>query len=110
MERSFHSLAMSSLLDQLKAGALGEPDYAAVEPFANVWHTWSSWSYLKGYLETAGRAPFVPKDREELRVLMDAFRLEKALSELEHALHHPPAPVEVPLHGIEQILALSSHA
>jgi len=110
MSRSFHSLAMRSLLDQLKTGALGEPDYAAVEPFANVWHTWSSWSYLKGYLETAGRAPFVPKDREELRVLLDAFRLEKALSELEHALHHAPEPVEVPLHGIEQILALSSHA
>ena len=40
-----------------------------MEPFANVWHAWSSWAYLKGYLETAGKAPFVPKSQDELKVL-----------------------------------------
>ena len=87
---SFHYHAMTALHEQLKAGALGERDYEAVEPFANLWHTWSAWSYLKGYLETVGKAPFAPKDREELRVLFDAFRLEKALRQLETALTTGP--------------------
>jgi maltose alpha-D-glucosyltransferase/alpha-amylase len=100
---SFHTLAMTALFEQLRAGALGERDYRAVEPFANVFHTWSSWAYLKGYLETAGRAPFAPKDRDELRVLLDAFRLEKALSLLEHALYQRPDLIRVHLHAIEQV-------
>src|SRR5262249_13378074 len=87
---SFHKLAMTALREQLKAGALGERDYATVEPFANLWHTWSAWSYVGGYLETAGRAPFAPKDRDELGVLLESFRLEKALSQLESALVHRP--------------------
>ena len=74
----------------LKAGALGERSYEDVEPFANVWHTWSSWAYLKGYLDAAGKAPFVPKSHDELKVLVDAFRLEKALWELEHDFYHRP--------------------
>jgi maltose alpha-D-glucosyltransferase/alpha-amylase len=110
MTLSFHSMAMTGLLEQLKAGALGERDLASVEPFANVWHTWSVWAYVKGYLETAGKAPFAPKDREELRVLLDAFRLEKALSQLEHAIYHRPDLVHVLLHQINQILTLTSHA
>jgi maltose alpha-D-glucosyltransferase/alpha-amylase len=107
MALSFHSTAITALLEQLKTGALGERDFASVEPFANVWHTWSASAYVKGYLETAGKAPFAPKDREELRILMDAFRLEKSLSQLEHALYHRTDLVRVHLHAIEQILSLS---
>ena len=106
---SFHTAAMRALLEQLKAGALGERDYQSVEPFANVWHTWSSWAYLKGYLETAGRAPFAPKDKDELKVLLEAFRLEKALSQLEHAVYHRPDLVRIHLHAIEQILSILPH-
>jgi maltose alpha-D-glucosyltransferase/alpha-amylase len=110
MALSFHSAAMTALLEQLRAGALGERDYESVEPFANVWHTWSAWAYVKGYLETVGKASFAPKDKDELRVLMDAFRLEKALSQLEHALYHRPDLVRVHLYAIDQILSLTPHA
>ena len=57
----------------------------------------------------AGKAPFAPKDKEELRVLLDAFRLEKALSMLEHALYHRPDLIRVHLHGIEQVLVVLPH-
>ena len=62
MTQSFHYAAMLGLREMLKAGALGERSYEDVEPFANVWHTWSSWAYLKGYLETAGKAPVRAQD------------------------------------------------
>jgi hypothetical protein len=37
-------------------------------------------------------------------VLLDAFRLEKVLSQLEQALYHRPHLIRVHLHAIEQIL------
>jgi maltose alpha-D-glucosyltransferase/alpha-amylase len=109
MSRSFHRAAMDSLFEQIDSGALGESSYAEVEPFANLWQTWSTWAYLKGYLEKAEGAPFIGKDRAELGLLLDAFRLEKALWELEYDLRRRVAHVRTPLHGIEQILALSTH-
>ena len=109
MTQSFHYAAMLGLREMLKAGALGERSYEDVEPFANVWHTWSSWAYLKGYLEAAGKAPFVPKSQDELKVLVDAFRLEKALWELEHDFYHRPDLLHVPMSAIAQIVAHSSH-
>jgi maltose alpha-D-glucosyltransferase/alpha-amylase len=101
---SFHDIAITALLSSLETGALGERDFASLESFANLFCTWSSWAYLKGYLESAERAPFAPIDRDELRVLLDAFRLEKALRRLEHRLYRDPTGVRVALHGIEQIL------
>jgi maltose alpha-D-glucosyltransferase/alpha-amylase len=101
---SFHTEAMKAMLEQLKAGALGERDFAAVEPFADLWYTWSAWAYLQEYSQVVGKAPFAPKDKDELRILLDAFRLEKALSKLEHALYHRPELLRVHLHAIEQIL------
>jgi hypothetical protein len=41
--------------------------------------------------------------------LLEAFRLEKALSQLEHALYHRPDLVRVHLHAIEQMLSLIPH-
>jgi maltose alpha-D-glucosyltransferase/alpha-amylase len=105
MTQSFHYAAMLGLDEQLKAGALGERTYADVEPFARLWHAWSSWAYLKAYLETAGEAPFVPQDDEELRVLLDAFRLEKSMWELEHDFYHRPDLLHIPMSAITQILA-----
>ncbi|HKQ71861.1 MAG TPA: maltose alpha-D-glucosyltransferase [Polyangiaceae bacterium] len=110
MIRSFHYAAVMGLTEQLKAGALGERTLADVEPFADLWHTWSSWAYLKGYLEAAGRAPFVSKDREELAILLDAFSLERELLELEYELHAGRELVHVPLHGILKTLGLAGHA
>jgi maltose alpha-D-glucosyltransferase/alpha-amylase len=109
MTQSFHYAAMLGLREMLKAGALGERSLADVEPLANLWQSWSSWAYLKGYLDTAGKAPFVPADRVELRLLLDAFQLEKALWELEHDFYHRPDLLHVPMSAIAQILAHCSH-
>jgi maltose alpha-D-glucosyltransferase/alpha-amylase len=99
---------MGVLADQLQTGALGERDYGAVEPFANLFYVWSSWAYIKGYQEQAAAAPFVPKDTRELRVLLDAFRLEKALWQLEYELDRDPAGIHIPLHEIDEILAFAT--
>ena len=56
-------------------------------------------SFLKGYFATAGAAPFLPRSRDQLRVLIDAYLLEKAVYELSYELNNRPdwvlSPCEV---------------
>jgi len=104
MLRSFHYAAFSTLLDETRGGSLGGRDYASMEPWAKLWHEWTSWAYLKAYLETAGESPIVPKDRDELKALLESFVLDKAIYELGYELNNRPEWVSIPLHGIEQLV------
>ncbi len=108
MLRSFHYAALTSTIEQLRIGALGKFDFAGMEPWANFWRTWSSWSFLKGYLEAAGHAPFIPKSDNELRILLDAFVMDKAIYELGYELNNRPDWLLIPLLSISQLLGLES--
>jgi maltose alpha-D-glucosyltransferase/alpha-amylase len=109
MLRSFHYASLVGLFERLSSGALGINDFEAMEPWARLWQTWCSWAYLDGYLKIAGHAPFVPADREDLRVLLDALLLEKAIYEVGYELNNRPDWLRVPLHGIEQILGTEAN-
>ncbi len=106
MLRSFHYAALSSTIEQLRIGALGKFDFARMEPWADFWRTWSSWAFLKGYLESAGRPPFVPANTDELRILLDAFIMDKAIYELGYELDNRPEWLLIPLLSIGQLLGL----
>jgi maltose alpha-D-glucosyltransferase / alpha-amylase len=108
MLRSFHYAAITSAIEQLKIGALGKFDFASMEPWANFWRTWSSWGFLKGYLAAAGAAPFIPKTQDELKILLDAFVMDKAVYELGYELNNRPDWLFIPLLSIGQLLGLQS--
>jgi len=108
MLRSFHYAAITSAIEQLKIGALGKFDFASMEPWANFWRTWSSWGFLKGYLAAAGAAPFIPKTPDELKILLDAFVMDKAVYELGYELNNRPDWLLIPLLSIGQLLGLQS--
>jgi maltose alpha-D-glucosyltransferase/alpha-amylase len=109
MLRSFHYAALTSTMEQLKIGALGKFDFAGMEPWTNFWRTLASWSFLKGYLEAGGHASFIPKDDNELRILLDAFVMEKAIYELGYELNNRPEWLLIPLLSIGQLLGLESN-
>jgi maltose alpha-D-glucosyltransferase/alpha-amylase len=104
MLRSFHYAAFGTLLEETRAGQLGGRDFASMEPWAKLWQEWTSWAFLKAYIETAAKSPIVPKEREELKSLLDAFVLDKAIYELGYELNNRPDWVTIPLHGIDQIV------
>ena len=108
MLRSFHYAALTSTIAQLRTGALGKFDFAGMRPWTDFWRTWSSWSFLRGYLEAAGPAPFVPKGRDELRILLDTYVMEKAVYELGYELNNRPDWLLIPLLSIGQLLGLES--
>ena len=79
MLRSFDYAAGAVLLD---ATQIRPEDREPAQRFAQLWVTWVQAAFLDGYLVRAGLAPFVPRDRSELAVLLDAFQIEKALEQL----------------------------
>ena len=108
MLRSFNYAALTSLMEQLKIGALGKVDFAVMEPWANFWQTWSSWAFLRAYLAAAGRAPFVPRTNDELRILLAAFIMDKAIYELGYELNNRPDWLLIPTRSIVQLLGMEA--
>ncbi len=104
MLRSFQYAAFASLREMLAHEASGERDRVLLEPWANAWLAWSAAAFLSEYLAAAGTAPFVPRERGELAMLLDAFLIEKAVYELGYELNNRPEWVSIPLRGILDIL------
>ncbi|HZY59851.1 MAG TPA: maltose alpha-D-glucosyltransferase [Candidatus Binataceae bacterium] len=107
MIRSFHYAAYTSLIEQLRAGTLGKVDFAVMEPWAKLWYASTSRAFLSAYIETADRPSLVPKDREELAVLLDAQLMEKAVYEVGYELNNRPEWLRLPLYGIAEMLGLA---
>ena len=104
MLRSFHYAAYAPLLQQ---GATERPrleEQRALGNWARFWQKWVSVAFLKTYLEISGTATFIPKDRQELALLLDLYLLDKAVYELGYELNNRPSWVGIPLDGISQLL------
>ncbi|AKU93291.1 Trehalose synthase [Vulgatibacter incomptus] len=101
MVRSFQRVASTVLFDP----ALVRPeDHGTAAPWAVAWWTWVSAAFVGSYLETVGDAAFVPKDRDELGLLLDAFLLETTLAELEATTADNPLRGDVPIFGLLALL------
>jgi maltose alpha-D-glucosyltransferase/alpha-amylase len=60
--------------------------------------------FLNTYLDITRQADLTPEDPEQLKILLDAFLLEKAIYEVNYELNNRPDWINVPLQGILQIL------
>jgi maltose alpha-D-glucosyltransferase/alpha-amylase len=56
----------------------------------------------------AGSVNFLPKDPAQLRTLLRAYLLEKALYELRYELNNRPEWVSIPLDGVMQYCGSSN--
>lgn len=87
------------------AGMLRSFDYAAhtaAQPEA--WTEGVSGEFLNAYLTMAEGASFLPANEEELRMLLEACLLEKAVYEVCYELNNRPDWAVIPLRGILRIL------
>ena len=103
MIRSFHYAAYAASLGRA-ATFLAPEDPTTLAPWMRLWYVSVSAAYLGAYLETAGEASFVPRTDEELRVLFDAFLLEKTLYELGYEANNRPDWLPIPVAGILELL------
>jgi len=103
MIRSFHYAAHSALLHQSSL-ALKPEDLPALEHWAQFWYVWASSSFLMSYLNGIEQVQLLPDDPEQLRILLDAYLLEKAVYEIGYELNNRPDWLKVTLQGILQLL------
>jgi maltose alpha-D-glucosyltransferase/alpha-amylase len=108
MLRSFHYATSSALVDQVERGAVtpGSDAYEELAGWLTYWNRWVGASFLRGYQDATAEAGIIPADPEHVRILLDAFLLEKAIYELGYELNNRPQWVDIPLAGIADVLQL----
>jgi maltose alpha-D-glucosyltransferase/alpha-amylase len=103
MLRSLHYVAYAALRGKTPT-LFVESAPIPVEQWAAFWSAWSSASFLQTYLNDAAPGGFLPADAAQLRTLLRAYLLEKALYELRYELNNRPDWVKIPLDGILQLV------
>ncbi len=107
MLRSFHYAAYAALFNRVTPRTPAS-ERARLERLAGIWHTWVSAGYLREYLLAMrvrdGGPVLLPPARHELRLLLDAYLLEKAVYELVYELNNRPDWVRIPMQGILQLV------
>jgi maltose alpha-D-glucosyltransferase/alpha-amylase len=101
MLRSFHYAAHAALRGQAQP-IITQHANIPIERWATYWSTWTSSTFLRGYLAAAADGGFLPKEESQLHVLLRAYLLEKALYELRYELNNRPDWVNIPLEGLQQ--------
>jgi maltose alpha-D-glucosyltransferase / alpha-amylase len=101
MIRSFSYAAYGSLfLDN----QIRKEDFGKLMPLVDQWQHYMSQFFIKAYLETVGDASFVPKNKEDLEILLTTFLMEKAVYEVDYEVNNRPEWVIIPLRGIKTLL------
>jgi maltose alpha-D-glucosyltransferase/alpha-amylase len=103
MLRSFSYAAYTALAKQVTLLQRDE-DSTILYKWAQYWYIWVSVVFLNTYLDITRQADLTPEDPEQLKILLDAFLLEKAIYEVNYELNNRPDWINVPLQGILQIL------
>ena len=103
MLRSFSYAASFAL----RSDSFRPEDRPALEKWGRYWQIWVSVAFVKSYLASAAQAGFLPKSRDEMKLLLDLFVLDKAIYELAYELNNRPDWVDVPLQGIREIMQVT---
>jgi maltose alpha-D-glucosyltransferase/alpha-amylase len=104
MIRSFHYAAQSAVIKQVPMLPMPEDNLPLLERWAEYWYIWVSAEYLKAYLDIMAHTGLLPDAPDQLKILLDAFLLDKAFYEVGYELNNRPDWVRVPLQGILQLL------
>jgi maltose alpha-D-glucosyltransferase/alpha-amylase len=107
MIRSYHYAARSGLMQRVDEGVVARDPEAIgeLEPWVDAWFQWTAAAFLGGYLHVTEGSAVLPPDREHLRILLDAYLIEKAVYEVGYELNNRPDWLPIALAGVEFHLA-----
>ncbi len=106
MLRSLHYASFAALFNLRERGAPVKIENA--EPWRALWYAWSGAAFLRGYMSVTAECAFMPRETEELVILLEAYTLEKAIYELGYELNNRPDWIGIPLQGILEIMGCES--
>jgi len=106
MIRSLHyaSRAAALRLTRDLGISMQDSEVEKLDTWLTFWHRWVSGTFLTSYLTTAGRASYLPANRNDLGALLDFFLLEKAVYELSYEANARPTWVDIPARGLLDML------
>ena len=104
MLQSFNYAVTLGLRNEVESGMIRPENLSEMQQWGNVWDRWVGLTFVKSYLATAADANFLPKSIPEIQVLLDAYILEKTVSELVYELNYRLDWVEIPLERLLKLL------
>ncbi len=104
MIRSFDYATYTALSRQISRRNKPESAFPLLNRWARYWYAWASAAFLNEYLEKIRPTCLLPENPDHLKILLDAFLLEKAVYEVGYELNNRPDWLNVPLQGILQLL------
>lgn len=79
-------------------------EWTRLEPWARVWEDVARDRFLSAYLTRAHEGRFLPGERDDLLLILEALEIEKALYELDYERGHRPQWVRIPQHGLIRVV------
>ena len=104
MLRSFHYAVWTASRSFVTNGMVSGDHQEGFERWARFWYAEVSAAFTEEYLEVASGGGFLPRSAEELKTLLEAYLLDKAVYELGYELNNRPEWVNIPLQGILSLL------
>ncbi len=99
---SFHCAAYFTLFHD---ASLRDVDIAVLETAARNWRRRTGETFLKSYIESVGKEDILPKDPDELDMLLRIYMLDRALHAFGHAIDSHADRIIIAARGILHILA-----
>jgi maltose alpha-D-glucosyltransferase/alpha-amylase len=105
MLRSFQYAPYAVVYGQSEGSVIRPEDAPALEAAGHFWQRWVSAAFLRAYIDESRGAAHLPPDRDAVRILLEAYLLEKALYEIGYELNNRPNWLRIPLRGALDLLA-----
>jgi maltose alpha-D-glucosyltransferase/alpha-amylase len=106
MLRSLHYASYVSVFNIPQGGfPLAMQD---IEPLQKLWYAWTCSTFVSSYLKHSQNMPYMPKNEDEIKMLLDGYILERAFTELQYELNNRPEWIRVPVEAILEIIGSAS--
>jgi maltose alpha-D-glucosyltransferase/alpha-amylase len=108
MLRSLHYASQAVLYGQVPGVVPVREAAPSLGVWANFWYRWASAAFLGGYLDVPAAAALLPSSRDDLRLLLECFLIDKAIREVDYELNHRPDWVLIPVLGLLELVETAS--
>jgi maltokinase len=98
------SLSYAASVSMIERTSFGSQEWSRLQSWADVWEDLARGRFLTAYLRRSHEGKFLPPNRADLKTMLDAFEIDKALYEIRYERGNRPDWVDIPLHGLARIL------
>ncbi|MHB0958665.1 MAG: maltose alpha-D-glucosyltransferase [Pirellulaceae bacterium] len=104
MIRSFHYASHVPQQGEAPGAVVPRDPANGLQLWLHLWYAWSAAAFLRTYVAEAAGAGFLPANPDELRILLEAYLLDKAIDDLGYELNNRPDWVGIPLEAMLHLL------